>query len=116
MTSSTDANKALRFLRGLEDGGVAVADSQILAQDLDPVLVHVVVRYLREAYPASNPAASAVLERLTKLTTSYPGLVAKAKEGEQDSVAVWFAATYSFRDFRGRGPELIEIVVDKLES
>ena len=116
MGTSTDRNQALRLLRGLDEGGIDAAGARILAEDLDPVLVYVVVRYLRENYPASDPAASPVLERVVGLTSAYPAIVAKSSEGEQDPVSAWFASEYSFRDFRGRGSELIELIVDKLES
>ncbi len=116
MHASTDRGKALRLLQGLEAGGVSAAEAQTLAQDLDPVLVYFIVRFLREVFPASNPATSAVLERVTKLTSAYPGLVDKSKEGERDPVAQWFAGQHSLRGFRGRGRELIEMIVEKLES
>jgi hypothetical protein len=80
------------------------------------VIVYFVVRFLRETYPASSPAASAVLERVVQLTSAYPGIVGKSREGEQDPVSRWFASEYNFADFRGRGEELLELVVDKLES
>ena len=40
----------------------------------------------------------------------------KAKEGERDPVSQWFAGDYSYAEFRGRGEELIDLIVDKLES
>jgi hypothetical protein len=80
------------------------------------VIVFFVVRFLREVYPASSPAASAVLERVVRLTSAYPAIVRKSREGEQDPVSQWFADEYNFGDFRGRGEELIGMVVDKLES
>jgi hypothetical protein len=104
------------LLRGLEDGGLPAAEAAILAEDLDPVIVYFIVRFLREVYPASSPAASAVLERVVQLTSAYPGIVRKSREGEQDPVSQWFASEYSFGDFRGRGSELVEMIVDKLES
>jgi hypothetical protein len=116
MSESAQRRLAARFLQGLETGGVPTAELQILAQDLDPVLVHVVVRYLRENYTVSNPAASAVLQRLMRLTSSYPGLVERAKEGERDAVSAWFAANHTYREFRGRGRELVDLVVTKLSS
>jgi hypothetical protein len=116
MSTSTDRNQALRLLRGLDEGGIDATEARILAEELDPVLVYVVVRYLREIYPASDPAASPVLERVVGLTSAYPAIVEKSREGEQDPVSEWFTSEYSFRDFRGRGPELIELIVDKLES
>ena len=116
MSAKVDKGEALRLLRGLEAGGLSVAEARVIAETLDPVLIHFVVRYLRESYPASHPAATAVLARVVKLTSAYPAIVAKIKEGEQDSVSVWFEAEHSFAQFRGRGRELIEIIVDKLEG
>lgn len=116
MSASTDKNQAFRLLHGLEDGGLAVAEARILAADLDPVLVHVILRYLRAVYPASDPAASAVLERVVSLTSADPAIVRKAQEGEQDPVSQWFASEHTFREFRGRGRDLIDLIVDKLES
>lgn len=116
MSDSTDRNQAARLLRGLEDGGLAVGEARILAQDLDAVLVHVILRYLRSVYPASDPAASAVLDRAVRLTSSDPAIVRKAREGEQDPVSRWFDSEYTFAEFRGRGQDLIDLIVDKLES
>jgi hypothetical protein len=80
------------------------------------VIVYFIVRFLREVYPASDPAASAVLERVVQLTSAFPGIVQKSREGERDPVSQWFASEYGFGDFRGRGDELIAMIVDKLES
>jgi hypothetical protein len=113
---STDRNTALRLLRGLEAGGMSASEAAILAEELDPVLTYFIVRFLRDVYPASSPAAHAVLERVVKLTSAYPDIVRKSKAGERDPVSRWFASEYSFADFRGRGEELVEMIVDKLES
>lgn len=116
MANSTDRTQALRLLNGLEMGGLAAFDGRVLAEELDPVLVHAIVRYLREAYPATDPAASPVLERVLELTKAYPGLVARAKEGEDDPITGWFTDERSFREFRGRGSVMIDLLIDKLES
>ena len=116
MGGSTNQADALRLLQGLEQGTLHVVDARMLAATLDPVLVHVVLRYLREVYPASNPAARAVLDRVVALTSNAPELVTLIKEGERDPVSEWFSSEYSFNDFRGRGPELLDLIVDKLES
>src|SRR5436309_12679315 len=106
MSGSTSKHDAVRLLHGLEDGRMTASKGAFLAQDLDPVLVYVILRYLREVYPASNPAASAVLDRVVALTSNWPRIDARFKEGEQDPVSVWFSTEYSFSDFRGRGSEL----------
>ncbi len=116
MGTSTDKNQALRLLKGLEMGGLNPTDGRILAEDLDPVLVHVIVRFLREVYPATEPAARPVLERVVELTDAYPGIVAQAQEGEADPISAWFTSEHTFLEFRNRGETMVDIVVDKLES
>lgn len=116
MTDSKKGSEAVRLLRGLENGGMTPSAARAIAEKLDPVLLYVVIRYLRDVYPASNPAASAVLERVVALTKAWPGLVARAKEGEKDPVARWFVSDQSSSDFRGKGAELIALVVEKLEG
>jgi len=103
------------LLQGLETGAGLDA-AQALAADLEPVLLHAVVRFLRETHPADHPAASAVLDRVMKLMRADPRLVARFKAGERDPVTRWFASGYSYREFRGRGPELLELIAAKLES
>jgi hypothetical protein len=116
MGGSTDKAAAIRLLRGLEGGGMSSVEARTIAEGLDPVLLFVVVRYLREAYPASHPAATAVLDRVVALTAAWPGLVARSKEGERDPVAEWFSRDHSFVEFRGRGAEMLGLIVEKLES
>ena len=114
--SVVDKSEALRLLSGLENGGMTADDACFIAEELDPVLVYVIVKFLRESYPASDPAATSVLARVVKLTSTCRGLVERSKAGERDPVARWFAQDYSYGEFRGRGPELIELIVDKLDS
>jgi hypothetical protein len=116
MGDSTDRGAAERLLRGLEQGGMSTADGRGLAETLDPVLVYVIVAFLREVYPASHPASNAVLDRVVALTHAWPALVETSRQGERDPVSGWFASEYSFGDFRGRGAELIALIADKLES
>ena len=95
---------------------MAATEARILAEDLDPVLVWLIVKFLREVYPASDPASTAVLERVVALTSAYPGIVQKSNEGERDPVSHWFVSEHTFGGFRGRGSEMVALVVDKLES
>ena len=116
MAIPIDPKPAVRLLRGLEAGGMPASEARTLAEGIDPVLLYFVVRYLREVYPASDRAASAVLDRVVKLTAAYPGMVARVKKGEQDPVSRWFTGAHSFNEFRGRGPSLMDLIVAKLEA
>jgi hypothetical protein len=116
MDVTTDRQTAGRFLSGLEDGRLSVSEAFVIAETLDPALVYLIVKYLRENYPASDPAATSVLERVVALTSAHPSFVKLCKEGEQDPVSQWFEETHLFDDFRGRGDDFIDLIVDKLES
>jgi hypothetical protein len=113
---SVEKQNALRLLSGLENGGRSSADLAVVAEDLDPVLVYVIVSFLRAVYPASNPAATSVLERVVQLTSRSPVVVRKHKEGGEDPIAQWFESEHGYHAFRDRGADMIELVVDKLES
>ena len=107
---------AQRLVSGLENGRISAADAAFLAEDLDPVLIYVIVTFLRAVYPASDPAAASVLERVVHMTTKSSLLIRKHKEGEQDPVSRWFESEFEYRDYKGRGSELVELVADKLDS
>jgi hypothetical protein len=116
MSPIDEKQEAERLLAGLENGGLSAADAVIIAEDLDPVLVYVIVSFLRAVYPASDPAASSVLERVVKLTSGSPAVIKKYREGGQDPISAWFESEHPYADLRGRGREMIELIVDKLES
>ena len=111
-----EKQEALRLLAGLEGGTVSSADTTFIAESLDPVYVYTIVSFLRAVYPASDPAANSVLDRVVQLTSSGPKIVAKHREGEQDPVSRWFESDHSYTEFRGRGSQLLELIHDKLES
>ena len=111
-----EGRDAKRLLSGLENGTVTASDGAFIVESIDPVLVYLIVKYLREVYPASDPAATSVLERVVDLTSQSRVFVKKSKEGEQDPISRWFESEYVFRDYRGRGDEFIDLIVDKLES
>jgi len=107
---------AYRLLSGLEDGDVSPADLPVIVEQLDPVLVHAIFSYLRAVHPASDPAASAILERVVRLTRTSAEAVRKNREGAADPVVGWFVAEHGYAGYRGRGREMIDLLVDKLES
>jgi hypothetical protein len=116
VNSAEEKRETIRLLGGLENGGMDTEDAFAIARNVDPVLASFVIRFLRENYPASDPAATSVLDRVLKLMSTHPEMVAHCKKGEEDSVTEWFESEYTFRSFRGRGPELIEFIAEKLDS
>lgn len=116
MGEIAERDDAERLLTGLENGGLAGADAVVLAERLDAVLVYVIVTYLRKVYPASDPAATSVLERVVRLTSSGSATIRKHREGAQDPVSRWFESEHAYADFKCRGPELVGLIVDKLYS
>ena len=116
MSPQDEKREAQRLLAGLENGSMSATEAAILAEDLDPVFVYVIVTFLRKVYPASDPAATPVLERVVAMTASSPLVVGKHREGGQDPVSHWFESEYSWADFHDRGPELVDLIADKLES
>jgi len=105
-----------RLLEALELGRGSLADAPFVAESLDPALFYAIVAFLRANYPASDPAATPVLERVVRLTTGHPTLVARHREGESDSISRWLESEHDYREFRGRGEALIDLVMDKIES
>jgi hypothetical protein len=113
---SHEQQEAERLLAGLESGSMDTGTAQTIAEDLDPVMIYVIVSFLRATYPASDPAATPVLERVVAMTSKDQAIIRNCKLGEQDPISRWFQSEYSFKEFRGRGPELIALITDKLES
>jgi len=104
---------AMRILSGIEDGTMTAAQSQEVVEEADPALLYLIFTWLRQRY-ADHPAGDAVLGRLLAVTERTPGLAAKLKEGQADSIVEWFEDEHSYRDLGAK--EFIELVVDKLES
>lgn len=116
MEPTEEKRDALRLLAGLEGGTVSPTDAAFIAEKIDPVYVYTIVSFLRAVYPATDPAANSVLDRVVQLTSSGPKLVKKHKDGEEDPVSRWFESDHSYGDFRGRGSDLVELIYDKIES
>jgi hypothetical protein len=116
MSIDFEKREGLRLLTGLENGNLNTADAFNVADQRDPVIVYFVLRYLREKYPATQPAGAGVTRRLVELTTTYDGVVAKAKQGEKDSITEWFDDTYTLHEFFDKPEELMELIIEKIEG
>ena len=111
-----ERSDAERLLNGLENGTLSSTEAALVAGNIDPVLFYVIVSFLREVYPASDPAATSVLERVVALTKGSAVLVRHHKSGGEDPIAKWFEDEYTYGEFRSRGEAMIELVADKLDS
>ena len=116
MHDTDEGRTAKRILEALERGRLPIPDAAIWANDIDPVLVHAIVSYVRDAYPMSSPAGAGVLQRLAQLTTANPALQGKYDEGARDPIVEWFKSAHDWSEFRGRCDGMVDLLVDKLES
>ncbi|MDH3627412.1 MAG: hypothetical protein OEV00_12300 [Acidobacteriota bacterium] len=116
MGQSTDLHVAVQLLNGLENGGHPVSELATAAEDLDPLLLYGIVTFLRSSYPATDPVATPVLERVVELSGAYSGFVNQCKEGEDDPVGEWMREEIDLHSFRGRGDGLLRLLVEKLET
>lgn len=114
MAFDHEKRTARRLLSALEDGRLGATDTWHMISDADPALVHFIFAWLRAWYPASHPAADAVLGRIAEVCTRYPKAARIAKEGAGDPIVAWFEDEYGYRDFRP--DEFISLVVEKLEG
>ena len=116
MSFEHEKRESLRLLSGLENGNLTAADAFNLAEKRDPVVVHLVLRYLREKYPPSQPSGAGVAKRLVELTSTYDKIVAMSKKGEKDSVTEWFVDTHNMREFFSTPDQFVDLIVEKIEG
>jgi len=116
MNAMNERQDAVRLLEGIENGSLSTGDAARLAERIDPVLLYAVVSFLRAVHPASDPAAQAVLDRVVRLTSESPAVIRRHGEGETDPISRWFESEYDFKSFRGRGIDLLDLLIDKIES
>ena len=114
MSFDFEKRSARRLLAAIEDGVLGTADTFHLIGEADPTLVHFIFEWIRAWYPASHPAADAVLGRLGEVCTRYPKAVQIAKSGGSDPLVAWFLDEYRYRDLRA--DEFIDLIVEKLEG
>lgn len=114
MSFAQEKREARRLIAAIEDARLNTRETFNLVTDADPALVHFVFAWLRAWYPASHPAADAVLGRLADLCTEFPKAARLAREGGADPIVAWFTEEHDYRDFRA--DEFVELVVEKLEG
>ena len=74
------------------------------------------MRFLLSNDDGIQATGLAVLERVVALTQGSAILVRHHKSGGEDPIARWFEDEYTYGEFRTRGPEMIAVVADKIDS
>ena len=116
MDINSQIREGVRLLEGLEDGVLPSSDCYNILDQLDDVLVSLVIKYLRKKYPASKPDAAGVMGRLVDLSGTYPKVVQKVKNGDDDPISEWFEESYAYRDYFSDPDAFITLIVNKLEG
>ncbi len=116
MSEEFEKREGKRLLHGLENGTLVSADAFNLAEKRDPVLVYLILKYLREKHPTSGGRATGVATRVLELLSTYESIVKMAKKGEKDPISTWFNETYSTRDFYNDPDGFVDLIVEKLEG
>lgn len=116
MSIQRQVDEAVYLLDGLESGHLDAAAVYNKLKDYDPVLIHFYIRYLRDKYPPTHPAAEGVMARLLDLTGTYADIVQKARSGEKDIIREWFDETYSMREFFNDKEKFLQLLIEKLEG
>lgn len=108
-----ERREARRLLDGIENGTMTAAESWTAIGRAEPVLVYLIVTWLRVRYD-NDPASDGVFGRLAAILQAYPAFAGIMKDGEADSLVEWFEDGYHYRDLSA--DEFLRIVVEKLES
>ena len=116
MDINSQIREGIRLLEGLEDGLLSSSDCYNIFDTLDDVLVSLIIKYLRQKYPPTQPDAAGVMGRIVELSSTYPKVVEKVKSGDADPITEWFEDSYTYRDYYSDPEEFISLVVNKLEG
>lgn len=116
MDMNSQIRDGVRLLEGIEEGTLAAAECYNIIESADCVTVSLIFKFLRSKYPPTRPDSSGVTSRLVELSGTYPSIVQKVKEGEQDMVYEWFEDSYAVSEFYPKPDEFVSLIVEKLES
>lgn len=115
-SSNSEQAKCLRLIEGLEAGTLDLNIAFQLSEEIDPVLLHVALRYLREVAGADGQTGEGVNSRLLEFATSFPQAIKMAQKGEKDPILEWFNESYALNEFRSRPNDLVEILWEKIDG
>jgi hypothetical protein len=116
MMEDMEKREVFRFLQGIEDGGLPIADAYNVLRHFDPLLSYFLLRFLREKHPINDESTGAG-KRLLELVSTYEDVakLTKAPKGDEAMVE-WFNDSFNMRQFFNRPEEFVQLIVDKLEG
>ncbi len=111
-----EQREVLRFLEGVEEGGLPSADLYNIMRNFEPILSFFLLKYLREKHPITENS-SGPGQRLLELVSTYDSVQKLTKPPKEDeALAEWFDDTYDIKQFFNKPDEYVSIIIDKLES
>ncbi|MBP6218645.1 MAG: hypothetical protein KA436_08670 [Oligoflexales bacterium] len=101
-----------KMMDAIEGGSVPLYDAFLLAEELDPLLLYFVLRYLKETYGRDTQGPGG---RLLQFLSDYPQISKFAATPKNEPMIEWFDESYSVRSFKTR-EDYLETIIDKLEG
>lgn len=101
-----------RFMDAIENGMIPLEEVQVIAEEMDPLLLYFIFRYLKETYGRETQGPS---ERLLQFFARFPELAKHAKPPKGEAMVEWFDDTYTVHTFKNRD-SYIDTIIDKLEG
>lgn len=115
MLPEKEKEYAKLFLDSLENGSKPIPEIRQFGEQIDPIYVYFVFRYLREKHQR-QPQSEGVLNRLVQISSESEKLVKMARQGEKDLLREWFDDSHSMREFFGDSDKFLELIYDKINS
>ena len=104
--------KVDRFMDAISEGMISLDEASITAEELDPLLLYFMLRYLKEMYGKDQQGPGG---RLLQLLSTYPSIAKLANTPKNEPMVEWFNDSYTVRSFPSRD-EYLQTIIDKLEG
>lgn len=101
-----------RFMDAVSDGMIPLEEASLIAEELDPLLVYFMLRYLKEMYGKDQQGSGG---RLLQLLSNYPVLAKLAVAPKNEPMLEWFNDSHTVHSFHSRD-EYLNTIIDKLEG
>jgi hypothetical protein len=107
-----DKRNVSRFMDAIEGGVVPLDDAFLLAENIDPLLLYFMLRYLKESYGRDTQGPGG---RLLQFLSTYPQMAKFAIPPKNEPMVEWFNDGYTVQSFKSRD-EYLDMIIDKMET